>query len=84
MLRLWSLAKALIGRLLRLPREAAVALGAEGLGRPARPDRLWKAILLVAPPGLAAWWAMTQITFVMSPSIPNPHSRWTSAGSFTV
>lgn len=69
MLRLWRLAKALIGWLRRLPREAAVALGAADLGHPARPTRLLTAILIVTPLGLFAWWALSQVTFVMSPSI---------------
>lgn len=69
MLSLWRLAKALAGRLRRLPREAAVALGAEGLGQPKRPERLLRTILVVTPLALLGWWAIPQVSFVMSPSI---------------
>lgn len=69
MLRLWRLIEALIRWLRRLPREAAVALGAEGLGAPARPARLLKTILVVTPLAVFGWWALSQVTFVMSPSI---------------
>lgn len=69
MRRLWRLAKALFDRLCRLPAEAAVALGAQDRSQPARPARLLQAMLVVPPLALAGWWAMTQVTFVMSPSI---------------
>lgn len=52
-----------------LPLRAAVALGARGLGQPARPGQLFKAYGIVLPIGLFAWWAMPQITLVMTPSI---------------
>lgn len=52
-----------------LPRRAAVGLGAEGLGQPASPSRLWRTVLVVVPIALFAWWAMPQVTLVMSPSI---------------
>lgn len=48
---------------------AAVALGASGLGQPARPMQLFKAYGIVLPIGLFAWWAVPQITLVMTPSI---------------
>ena len=69
MRRLWRLARALARRLRRIPREAAVALGAEGLGQPERPARLLKAILVVTPLALFGWWALPQVSLVMSPSI---------------
>jgi type IV secretory pathway protease TraF len=65
----WKAAKHLAIGLKRLPRRAAVALGAEGLGEPARPDRLWKACAVVIPGGLFVCWAVSQVTLVMSPSI---------------
>lgn len=65
----WKAGKHLAISLKRLPRLAAVALGAEGLGEPAQPDRLWKACVLVIPLALLGWWAVSQITLVMSPSI---------------
>jgi len=69
MLRLWRLVEALARRLRALPREAAVALGAEGFGQPRRPARLPAAILITAPLALFGWWALSEVTFVMSPSI---------------
>ncbi len=48
---------------------AAVALGASGLGQPARPMQLFKAYGIVLPIGLFAWWAMPQVNLVMTPSI---------------
>lgn len=52
-----------------LPLRAAVALGAAGLGQPPRPGQLFKAYGIVLPIGLFAWWAIPQITLVMTPSI---------------
>ena len=52
-----------------LPLRAAVALGASGLGQPARPAQLFKAYGIVLPIGLFAWVTMPQITLVMTPSI---------------
>lgn len=73
MLRLfWVLVEALRGlwpRLRSLPGKAAVALGAEGLGEPARPERLWQALAIILPAALFAAWAMPKINLVMSPSI---------------
>lgn len=73
MLRLvWALASALASfwpRLRRLPRTAAVALGAPGLGQPARPARLWQALGVVLPVALIAGMLLPQVTLVMSPSI---------------
>ena len=65
----WKAGKQLAIKLKELPRRAAVALGSEGLGQPARPGRLWKACAIVIPSGLFACWAMNQVTWVMSPSI---------------
>jgi type IV secretory pathway protease TraF len=48
---------------------AAVALGASGLGQPARPMQLFKAYGIVLPIGLFAWWAVPQLSLVMTPSI---------------
>jgi conjugal transfer pilin signal peptidase TrbI len=68
----WALAR-LLRRTWRwlyaLPRRAAVGLGAEGLGHPARPALLWWTLVLVMPVAMFAWWAMPQITLVMSPSV---------------
>lgn len=73
MLRLfWALAKVLRSlwpRLRGLPGKAAVALGAEGLGEPARPERLWQALAIVVPMALFAGCALPKINLVMSPSI---------------
>lgn len=73
MLRLfWALVRALRSlwpRLRRLPRKAAVALGAEGLDEPARPDRLWQAMGFTLPIALGAALLLPQVTLVMSPSI---------------
>jgi conjugal transfer pilin signal peptidase TrbI len=70
MLRLaWTLGKRLLPELRLLPLRAAVALGASGLGQPLRPRQLLKAYGIVLPIGLATWWAIPQLTWVMSPSI---------------
>lgn len=70
MLRLaWETGKALWPELKLLPLRAAVALGSAGLGEPPKPDRLWKAMLLVSPIALVTYWAIPQLTWVMSPSI---------------
>ncbi|MEG8223235.1 S26 family signal peptidase [Sphingomonas sp. HH69] len=73
MLRLLlALARAIAGlwpRLRRLPRKAAVALGAPGPDAPARPERLWLAMLVVLPPALFAALVVPRVTLVMSPSI---------------
>lgn len=73
MLRLfWLLARWIADlwpRLRRLPRKAAMALGAPGTDQPARPDRLWRAMLVVLPLALLAALVMPQVTLVMSPSI---------------
>jgi hypothetical protein len=73
MLRLfWTFARAIAGlwsRLRQLPRKAAVALGAPGPNIPARPERLWHAMLVVLPLALFAALVMPQVTLVMSPSI---------------
>lgn len=65
----WKAGKQLAITLKELPRRAAAALGAPGLGQPTQPRRLWKALAIVIPSGLLACWAMNQVTWVMSPSI---------------
>jgi type IV secretory pathway protease TraF len=70
MLRLaWGLGKRLWREARLLPLRAAVALGSAGLGEAPKPDRLWKAIALVSPIALVTWWAIPQLTWVISPSI---------------
>ncbi|MDB5583241.1 MAG: type secretory pathway protease TraF-like protein, partial [Bradyrhizobium sp.] len=70
MLRLcWRLGKRVWNGLRMLPIRAAVALGSAGLGEPARPEQLRRGMAIVIPVGLAAWWAIPQVTLVMSPSI---------------
>ncbi|MDO6415447.1 S26 family signal peptidase [Sphingomonas sp. BIUV-7] len=70
MLRLaWSLGRRAWPEIRLLPLRAAVALGASGLGQPPRPRQLLKAYGIVLPIGLATWWAIPQLTWVMSPSI---------------
>jgi hypothetical protein len=65
----WKVAKALWPRIKLLPLRAAVALGSAGLGQPPRPDQLWRAWCIVLPIGYLTWWAIPQVTWVMSPSI---------------
>lgn len=65
----WKAAKAAWPEIRLLPLRAAVALGSAGLGEPLRPDRLWKAMAVILPIGIATWWAIPQVTWVMSPSI---------------
>ena len=65
----WKAARAAWPEMKLLPLRAAVALGSSGLGQPVRPAQLWKAYAIVLPIGLAAWWAIPQVTWVMSPSI---------------
>ena len=73
MLRLLlALVRAIAGiwpRLRRLPREAAMALGSPGPDVSARPERLWRAMLVVLPLALFAAFLMPQVTLVMTPSI---------------
>ncbi|SNS68005.1 Type IV secretory pathway, protease TraF [Sphingomonas laterariae] len=70
MLRLaYRAARAGWSELRQLPLKAAVALGSPGLGQPPRPHQLWKAFGIVLPIGLLAWWALPQVTIVMSPSV---------------
>ncbi|SFG37017.1 Type IV secretory pathway, protease TraF [Novosphingobium sp. CF614] len=73
MLRLLlALARAIAGlwpRLRRLPRKAAMALGASGPDQPARPERLARAMLIVLPIAMFAALFMPQVTLVMTPSI---------------
>ena len=73
MLRLfWALAKwiaSLWPRLRRLPRKAAIALGAPDADQTARPERLGRAMLVVLPLALFAAILMPQVTLVMTPSI---------------
>lgn len=65
----WNAARAAWPEIKLLPLRAAVALGSSGLGQPVRPAQLWKAYVIVLPIGLAACWAIPQVTWVMSPSI---------------
>lgn len=65
----WRLASRVWTGLRLLPIRAAVALGSAGLGEPARPGQLWRAMAVILPTGLLAWWAIPQVTLVMSPSI---------------
>lgn len=65
----WNAARHVWPEVKLLPLRAAVALGSAGLGQPPRPERLWKGMAIVLPVGLAAWWAIPQVTWVMSPSI---------------
>lgn len=68
----WALARAIAGvwpRLRRLPREAAVALGAPDADGSTQPERLWRAMLVVLPLALFAALLMPQIVLVMTPSI---------------
>jgi len=70
MLRLaWNLGKSAWPEIKLLPLRAAVALGASGLGQPPRPEQLFKVYCIVLPIGLLTWWAIPQLTWVMSPSI---------------
>lgn len=70
MLRLaWRSARSLWPKLRDLPLRAAVALGSHGFGEPARPGQLLKAMAIILPIALLAWWAIPQVTWVMSPSI---------------
>ena len=66
----WKAARAAWPEIKLLPLRAAVALGSSGLGQPPRPDQLWKAYCIVLPVGFLTWWAIPQVTLVMSPSIP--------------
>lgn len=66
----WKAARAAWPRVKELPLRAAVALGSSGFGQPVRPARLWKAYAIVLPIGLVTLWAIPQVTWVMSPSIP--------------
>lgn len=70
MLRLAShLARAIWPEIRLLPLRAAVALGSAGLSEPPRPARLWQSFAIILPIALATWWAMPQVTWVVSPSI---------------
>jgi conjugal transfer pilin signal peptidase TrbI len=65
----WNLGRKAWPEIKLLPLRAAVALGASGLGQPPRPEQLFKAYCIVLPIGLLTWWAIPQVTWVMSPSI---------------
>src|SRR3546814_17629225 len=70
-------------RLRRLPRKAAMALGAPGPDQPSRPERLWRDIPVVLTLALFPALVVPQWSLVMSPSIeayarrkrPGPHAR---------
>ena len=65
----WKIARHAWPEIKLLPLRAAVALGSAGLGQPPRPDQLFRAYFIVLPIGLLTWWAIPQMTLVMSPSI---------------
>jgi type IV secretory pathway protease TraF len=65
----WKFARTAWPEIKLLPLRAGVALGASGLGQPPRPGQLFKAYCIVLPVGLLTWWAIPQVTWVMSPSI---------------
>lgn len=67
--RAWNLARYLWAQIRQLALRASVALGSAGLEQPRRPDRLIKAYGIVLPIGLLVFWAIPQITWVMSPSV---------------
>lgn len=70
MLRLaFSAARRLAIDLVRLPREAAIALGGAVDEQPAEPRRLLGAMAITLPLALAGRWLVPQLTIVMSPSI---------------
>jgi conjugal transfer pilin signal peptidase TrbI len=52
-----------------LPLRAAVALGGPGPGEARRPGELARAMAIILPIALLCWWAIPQVTWVMSPSI---------------
>lgn len=69
----WLLAEAthrIFAELRRLPRNAAIALGAPTAGHPARPKHFVQALTLILPIAFFAAWLVPQLTLVMSPSIP--------------
>ena len=53
----------------KVPREAAIALGAPEPGGSPHPERLWRCLALVLPIALFAPLLVPQLTLVMSPSI---------------
>lgn len=70
MLRLaWKAGRSLWPQMRDLPLRAAVALGSAGLGEAPRPRQLLNAMAITLPIALLAWWALPQVTWVMSPSI---------------
>jgi conjugal transfer pilin signal peptidase TrbI len=70
MLRLaWKVGRPLWPLIRDLPGRAAVALGSPGFGEEPRPGRLRKAMVIILPITLLAWWALPQVIWVMSPSI---------------
>jgi type IV secretory pathway protease TraF len=69
----WRVAEALSrlwARLCGLAQAAAVALGAAGPDRPARPVRLWQSFALILPIALVIAILLPALHLVMSPSIP--------------
>lgn len=56
-------------RLMRLPREAAMALGGAVGDRPPRPERLWQSYAIILPISALVWVVLHSFTLVMSPSI---------------
>lgn len=69
LLRASRAARRLGPALLRLPREAATALGSRGSDGESRPKRLLLAMALVLPIAAGAGYAIPRLTLVMSPSV---------------
>lgn len=65
----WLAAKRLFLGLMRLPREAAVAVGGAVGDQKARPARFWMALGITLPLATITWQAIPAVTIVMSPSI---------------
>lgn len=65
----WLAAKRLFLGLMRLPREAAVALGGAVGDQKARPARFWMALGITLPLATITWQAIPAVIIVMSPSI---------------
>jgi conjugal transfer pilin signal peptidase TrbI len=67
--RLLKAAERLAAHLLRLPGEAAIALGGDGAKERPCPKRLASAMAIVLPIAAAAAWFLPKLTLVMTPSI---------------
>jgi hypothetical protein len=64
-----SAARRLGSALLRIPREAAAALGQAEGATGCRANRLWQAMAIALPAAALAAWGIPKLTLVMSPSI---------------